>query len=104
MADGLGTKVSGLGCLEMVALSSSHPQHIHIFHSHCYQLLSTHTCVCTYVHRTQKHTQNKPTHALETTPTTPSQWLGVHNLSETHVFSPIRANLGHDKEIGTDLA
>ena len=30
VADGLGTKVSGLGCLEVVALSSSHLQHTHI--------------------------------------------------------------------------
>lgn len=55
-----------------------------------------HTCARTHTH--------KPTHALATTPMAPRLQLGELNLSGTQALSPIRANLGHDGELGTGIA
>lgn len=105
--------VSGLGCLEVAALFSSHPDHTHIPSE---PLLPSpqHTCVCVCAHmhpntwcactHTSAHTHTKPTHALAATPVAPGLQLGELNLSGTQAFSPILANLGQDGEIGIGIA
>lgn len=94
MADGLGTKVSGLCCLEVAAQSSSHCYHTHIPSQ---PLLAPPLHACAYAHA---HT-HKPTHALAAAP---SQWPGELNLPETHTLSPSPANLGHDEKIETGIS
>lgn len=84
--------MSGLCCLEVEALSSSHRHHIHI-PSRPLLLPPLHTCVYA---RTRGHIHtHKPTHALATTSAAPSQWLGELNLPGTHAFSPIPAKVRH---------